>query len=190
MAEQDQEQETAAEEEAGKSRFQLGPKAKWAALGSGALLLLVATILATLFLLGAFDGGDDDTDSSDDSGTELVDPEAPAAATPARAPAMYFPVKPAFVINYQSGGRTRFLQVEVSLLTRDQEIFSALQQHLPLIKNRLVLLFSGEVFAELQTNEGKELMRQKALTAIQEILVQEVGREGVEQVLFTDFVMQ
>ena len=185
MADDDEAQQ----DEVKKPRFQLGPKARWGLIGGLALLLLVAAIIGTLSLLGVIGGGEEDASAASAEPAAVSD-QPPVDATRTKAPAMYFPVKPAFVVNFQTGGRTRYLQVEVSLLTRDPETFSALQTHLPLIKNRLVLLFSGEVFAELQTNEGRELLRQKALAAVQEILLQEVGSEGVEQVLFTDFVMQ
>jgi flagellar FliL protein len=52
------------------------------------------------------------------------------------------------------------------------------------------MLFSGESYEELQTHEGKELLRQKSLTALQELLQQEVGKSDIEEVLFTSFVMQ
>ena len=52
------------------------------------------------------------------------------------------------------------------------------------------MLFGGEVYDELQTDEGKELLRQKALEVLQEIIKQEVGVNGVEEILFTSFVMQ
>jgi flagellar FliL protein len=61
---------------------------------------------------------------------------------------------------------------------------------MPMIRNALVLQFGGQVYADLQTAEGKELLRQQALENIQNLLQQEIGKPGVEQVLFTNFVMQ
>jgi flagellar FliL protein len=52
-----------------------------------------------------------------------------------------------------------------------------------------VMLLSGESFEKLQTDEGRVLLQQKLLTAIQEILQKETGKAGIEQVLFTGFVM-
>jgi flagellar FliL protein len=158
--------------------------------GSGKLTLIVivvAVILAisasiggTLYLLGFFDS--DDMAEGEEQVLEEVDTKP--------SPAMYFPIKPAFTVNFSSRGRQRYLQVDVTVLTRNAEVFNALQTHLPLVKNRLVMLFGGEIYDELQTDEGKELLRQKALEALQEIIKQEVGVEGVEEVLFTNFVMQ
>ncbi len=145
-----------------------------------AILAISASIGGTLYLLGFFDS--DEVAEGEEQTVEVVDTKP--------SPAMYFPIKPAFTVNFSSRGRQRYLQVEVVVLTRNPEVFNAFQTHLPLVKNRLVMLFGGEIYDELQTDEGKELLRQKALEALQETIKQEVGLDGVEEVLFTNFVMQ
>lgn len=147
------------------------------------VLLMILSIGGTLFLLGFFDSGEVEEETVEE---EVV--EEPVNPKP--SPAMYFPIKPAFVVNFQSRGRQRFLQVDVTVMTRNQDVYTAIQAHLPLIKNRLVMLLGGQVYEELQTDEGRELLRQQALEAIQGIMEQEIGKTGVEQVLFTNFVMQ
>lgn len=143
------------------------------------LILVAGSVGGTLFFLGFFDP------------PPPTEEELAAEEAEARPAAMYFPVKPPFVVNFQSRGRQRFLQTDVTIMTRDPEIFAAIQANLPLIKNRLVMILGGGVYQELQTHEGKELMRQQALEGIQTVMQEEIGREdGVEQVLFTNFVMQ
>jgi len=146
------------------------------------LLLLAGAGGGTLYFLGFFDG-DDSVEQADE---EVIDEnvvEKPPSA-------LYFPIKPAFVINFQSRGRQRYLQTDVILMTREPTMFTGLQEHLPLIKNRLVMLFGGQVYEVLQTDEGRELLRQDALVAVKEIMEQEMGKSDIEQILFTNFVMQ
>lgn len=104
--------------------------------------------------------------------------------------AIYYPLNPAIVVNFSVRGRQRFLQAELSLMLRDPRVISAIELHQPVIRNALVLLMGGQMYEELQTPEGKELLRQKALQEIQGILKEEIGRPGIEQVLFTSFIMQ
>jgi flagellar FliL protein len=59
-----------------------------------------------------------------------------------------------------------------------------------MIRNSLILLFSGQVYEELQTDEGRELLRQAALAELQTIIEKELGKPGIEKVLFTNLVMQ
>ena len=111
-------------------------------------------------------------------------------AVPVRKSAIYYPLKPPIIVNFQSRGRQRFLQVELTLMARENDVVEAIEMHMPMIRNSLVLLFGGQIYEELQTAEGKELLRQEALTEVQRLLEQEIGKPGIEQVLFTNFVMQ
>ena len=61
---------------------------------------------------------------------------------------------------------------------------------MPTLRNQLVMLFSSQNFDELNTLLGIELLKQKATIAIQELALIEVGKPVIEQVLFTNVVMQ
>jgi flagellar protein FliL len=110
-------------------------------------------------------------------------------AKPVKKEAIYHKLNQ-LTVGLQTPGRQRFLQVSITVMSRDQAAIEGVQNHIALIENRLNMLLGGEVFEELQTNEGRELLRQKVLAAIQEILQQEIGQPGVEQVYFENFVMQ
>lgn len=107
-----------------------------------------------------------------------------------KGPAIYFPLRPALIVNYDVRGRQRFLKAEISIMTRDEEVITAAEIHMPMIRNNLILLFSGQTYDELQTDEGRELLKQDSLTELQNIMEQEIGKPGIEKILFTNFVMQ
>lgn len=115
-------------------------------------------------------------------------PEEAAPELPKQA--IYHPLKPAINVNFSVRGRQRFLQVELTLMTRDESVIPTIDLHQSMIRNALILLIGGQSYEELQTAEGKELLRQQCLQEIQRLLQQEIGRPGIEQVLFTSFVMQ
>ena len=94
------------------------------------------------------------------------------------------------IVNYQARGRQRFLQAEITVMAREDDVIEAVELHMPMIRNSLILLFSGQVYAELQTEEGRELLRQLALLELQEIMEKELGKPGIEKILFTNLVMQ
>ncbi len=181
MAEEENEDQEV--EQAPKEKKPMSGKTKMIILIVVGLLVLAASIGGTLFALGFFDSNEVELEEVEGDAAEPVIDNKPK-------PAMYFPIKPAFVVNFPSRGRQRYLQAEVTVLTREMEVFNAMQTHMPLIKNRLVMLFGGEVYDELQTDEGKELLRQKALEALQQVMQEEIGKPGIEEVLFTNFVMQ
>lgn len=168
-----------AEEEVVNTDEKKGGKGKIIILIAIMLLLVAASVVGTMFALGAF-SSDDNIDA------DLVEEQS----EPASDPAIYYPIKPAIVVNYQDRGRQRYVQLSMTVMSRKQEAMDALELHMPLVKNRVNFIMSGESFEDLQTSEGKELLRQKILEAVQGILQEEIGDAGVEQVLFTNFVMQ
>ena len=147
-----------------------------------ALLLAVGlSVGATLFFLGK-DKGVEDEAAAEESASET--------APPVKQPAIYEAIAPAFIANYNYQGRQRYMQVSVALMARNQAELDALKVHLPLVRNRLVMLFSGQDFGALMTPVGKEMLRSQATAVVQELAQKETGKTVVEQVLFTNIVLQ
>jgi len=115
--------------------------------------------------------------------------EPKAAATP--APAQYFALDPAFVVNLSGPiDGPRYLQVEVQLMTRDPLAVTALQTHAPAIRARLLMLFSQVEPAQIADRAGKEKLQAAALAEVQKLMKAETGNDSAEQLLFTSFVTQ
>lgn len=122
------------------------------------------------------------------SSTDVADASVVSSAVKQRA--IYEVLTPAFVVNFKSQGKSRYLQVSVALMARNKADLDALKVHMPTLRNQLVMLFSSQEFAELNTPLGVDLLKQKATIAVQELALIEVGKPVVEQVLFTNVVMQ
>ena len=130
---------------------------------------------------------DEDAEESDaEAALQLAESDSAAA----KKPAIYYPITPPLIVNFDARGRQRFLQVEIALMTRDNDVVNAIDLHMSMIRNSLILLIGSHLYEELQTAEGKELLRQQCLQEMQRLMEQEIGRPGIEQVLFTNFVMQ
>jgi flagellar protein FliL len=104
--------------------------------------------------------------------------------------AVFEPLLPAFVTNYNQNGRQRYMQVSITMMGRNQADLEALKVHMPVIRNNLVMLFSGQDFATLASPVGQEMLRQKATASVQEVAQKELGKVAIEQLLFTNFVLQ
>ena len=119
----------------------------------------------------------------------------PAAAVAETAPvgkqpAIFESMAPAFVANFNQNGRQRYMQVSITMLARNPVDLEALKVHMPVIRNNLVMLFSGQDFATLASPVGQEMLRQKATASVQEVAQKELGKVVIEQLLFTNFVLQ
>jgi flagellar FliL protein len=118
-------------------------------------------------------------------------PAAVAETAPVvKQPAIFEPLAPAFVVNFNQNGRQRYMQVSITMLARNQADLDALKVHMPVIRNNLVMLFSGQDFDTLATPVGQEMLRQKATASVQEVAQKELGKVVVDQLLFTNFVLQ
>lgn len=160
----------------------------------GVVLLLLAgggTFLA-LSLLGGDDTSEHAAQNAGEHGEENSDAKAEAHEADAKKEKVsyYEALDPAFLANFMVNGRQRYVQVAIAVMARDETGIAALKTHMPLVRNRIVMLLSGESFEYLQTDEGRVQLQQKLLAAIQEILNKETGKPGIEQVYFTNFVMQ
>ncbi|CAI8815802.1 MULTISPECIES: flagellar basal body-associated protein FliL [Pseudomonas] len=162
-----------------KSEAEKDPAAK------GKLKLILLLVLALLLAVGLSVGA---------TWFFLHQSESKPAVDPALAnlkpAAIYEPLAPAFVVNFNQNGRQRFMQVSITMQGRDQAALDALKVHMPVIRNNLVMLFSGQGFDTLASPVGQEMLRQKATASVQEVAQKEVGKPVVDQLLFTNFVLQ
>lgn len=183
MAEDDEKNEDAAEEGASK-----GGKKKLILFALLVLVLIGVSIGGTLVAVKMLAPEPEPEVALDEDGNPI--PEGEEEAEKPKAPAIYFPLKPPLIVNYMARGRQRFLQAEISIMAREADVIEAVEIHMPMIRNSLILLFSGQIYEELQTDEGKEILRQQALVELQGIMERELGKPGIEKVLFTNLVMQ
>lgn len=113
-----------------------------------------------------------------------------AASDPSRIPLIYMPLSPAFIGNVEGGGRVRFFQVELVVAARDQRALDAVEQHMPVIRNNLLMLMSSQPLDRVMSHEGREAVRGEMLIVIQDVLRERIGRPGVDELYFTSFVFQ
>lgn len=101
---------------------------------------------------------------------------------------IYVELKPSFVANYQSR-KVRYLKADVTLKVGDGATAEAISRHKPSIRHNLVMLFSRQMEEELNTMEGKQKLKEDALQEVIAALEIEGEPTGVEDILFTSFIV-
>ncbi len=174
-----------------KDNEQTLPSAAAPAAGKGKLKLIILIVTVLLLAVGLSVGGTwfflNKGDKKEEATAEAASGEHAATG---KQPAIYEMLTPAFIVNFNYKGRQRYMQVSIALMARDQAQLDALKVHMPVLRNNLVMLFSGQDFDSLATPVGKEMLRQLATASVQELAQKETGNVTVEQVLFTNFVLQ
>lgn len=105
--------------------------------------------------------------------------------------AIYLPIKPAFVVNFGGPGKLRYIKAEVSVRVDSSDAANSVRHHLPYIRNNLVMLFASQTEDTVDSQAGKEALRQDALAEVRKILFEEDGLEtGVVDIFFNTLIVQ
>ncbi len=103
--------------------------------------------------------------------------------------AVYFAIDPPLVVNFEEGSAVRFLQISMEVMAHDPKAIESVQKNIPLIRNNLLLLMSNRNYQSLMSREGKDKLREEALTELRAVQKKEGGMD-VDDLLFTSFVVQ
>lgn len=116
---------------------------------------------------------------------------ATAQAEESAAPSndvIYVELKPAFVTNYQAR-KMGYLKADVTLKVKGGQTAEAVDRHKPAIRHHLVMLFSSQTMEALNSMEGKEMLKETALSEVVSALQEEGEPAEVEDILFTSFIV-
>lgn len=161
------------------------------------IALMGTTVGITVMLVSG--GADKSTSSNEHSGTAGSEGEH---AEPINKPAIYFELKPDFVINFESDGKANFLSVQVQVMARDSLPIQVLEAQMPVLRNNVLLLLSAQKYDVVRTIEGKNKLREDMLNVMNDIIGEENGilkkEKGeefqkispIEALYFTGFIMQ
>ena len=130
----------------------------------------------------------EEVDMAEESAPEVS--ETVEGQTTGALPAIYLPLKPAFVVNYGGKGHLRYLKTELSVRLASTEAANSVRHHMPWIRNNLVMLFARQTEESINSQEGREQLRQDALAEIRKVVKEEDALEGVIDVYFNTFIVQ
>lgn len=104
---------------------------------------------------------------------------------------LYIPLAEPLVVNYGGPGRLKYLRAEIIIRIGQRSDASVIRHHMPLIRHTMVMLFSRQNEEEVNSQQGREELRQLALEEINQRLAKEEGREDIARdLLFNNFVVQ
>lgn len=155
------------------------------------VLLIVGIGAGAAFFLLSGDDAEEKAQNSEQQSKASDSEKAEKEESPEEPKeAHYVSLNPAFVISFQMGNRARFLQFKLELLTYKKSVADALADNMPMIRNEVVMLVGRQDLAELRTKDGREKLQQTLKEALNQALKRDADKEGIEAVLFTDYVMQ
>ncbi|MCU7940669.1 MAG: flagellar basal body-associated FliL family protein [gamma proteobacterium symbiont of Bathyaustriella thionipta] len=156
---------------------------------AGVVLLLIVGVLGGMFFGGFFDDEPAPTETSQSvEGNSEV--KADEETDLELSDISYWPLEPHFVLNFEGKSKARFMQIGLEVSTTNERSYAAVKKHLPVIRNEIVLLLSGQKYEEMVTPDGKEQLRAELIETINNILKKHKAKKGIDNIYFTSFVMQ
>ena len=151
----------------------------------GALILVGASVGGTLFLAPKPPVAAVDAD-----GNPIVSAAAGTAPLAVPLERFYYNIHPEFVINFEGNSSPKFLMLEMTAATSDEKAHNAIDDHIPELRNNLLMMLGEQNSKELKTTLGKDALRVKAQEIVEELVTKHYGPGRVTDVFFTRFVMQ
>jgi flagellar protein FliL len=151
--------------------------------GRPVVKIVIAVILVLLVGGGGFVGWTLlQTDRADgEAGKGAVKKEKPYTA-----PVTY--TLNTYIVNLMgsAGMSNRYLKIGVLLGLEDPSHAVFLDEYKPLLNDAALMLLSSKTYNELATVEGKIVLKQELISRLNQIL----GRQAVETIYFSEFVVQ
>ena len=172
-----------------------GSKKKLIMIIGGVVGVLVITG-AALFFTGFFDDekikptveestsesvASDDAGNDETTGDDSVDVVANTA--------IYQELAPPFMVNFSSGS-IQVMKIAISVMASDQEAIDAVNMHDPVIRNNILMMLSSEDPESLKAASGKSALQSAVKAEINKALSSVKSSSTVQNVFFTEMVMQ
>lgn len=97
---------------------------------------------------------------------------------------------PPVVANFSVKGKMRYLQITLSIQTRDTASSELLKDNLPLIQSELLLIMQASDFDDLNTRDGKKRFLTLVENDISALFDQSPKPFELERAMLTGFVIQ
>lgn len=156
------------------------------------ILIVVAAVLGLLLVSGGLTFwllSEDSVPATPQTASSEADAERHDFVVPTGR-VIYVPMHPAFIVNFSGDSDVRFLQIELQIATRDPNVPPKMIEHDPALRNSLILLFASQNPRDLEPREGKEELRKQVLEELRKVMRQVGASDRIENVYFTNFVMQ
>lgn len=163
--------------------------------------LIIIIVAVVLLLIGGAAGGyffmtqqsaktDEHGDKAAAEEHKASEHEAAAEEEHAPEPEIYYELPGAFIVNFPPGGTIKIAKISVTLLLKGEDTVAALKKHEPMVRNNLLMVISSLGAERIRVRDGKEQLRGLMLAEIGKVMQTMAGKNKIQDLYFTDFVMQ
>ena len=134
------------------------------------------------------EGGEEGKEAAPKVGTVSVKNDR-APVDPKRYEVTYFPIEQQFTANLADG--SGFAQVGLSLATYyDGRVIANIKRQIVPIRSSVLMILSVQEASVMSTPDGRQLLQRQLTRAINQVLREKEGFGGIDDVYFTNLVIQ
>lgn len=120
----------------------------------------------------------------------LLSPFTHAEENLAQKSYTYFGLEPDVVTNYISETKKiGFVNVGVEIMTATDGSLEVIEKHQPLIRDKIISILGQQSPQKLRSLKGREEIRKTIQNELNMLLKKESGKEAIENLLFTKFLL-
>ncbi len=190
----------AKEEEKEKEQEQEGAEKKG---GLSTLKIVIIAVVLSGVIGGGLVGGtfylvssmnaEATAETTEADGIEDDEDESEEEAEPVKPP-KYHSMDPKFIVSFSDQKGARFMQFSLEVMSRNDDVIMQLDDHMPVIRSSLLMLFGGQKYEVMVTREGKQKLLDDATEDINNSLKMIAGGKeqvtAIEAAYFNSFVIQ
>jgi flagellar FliL protein len=103
----------------------------------------------------------------------------------------YYLLEPDIITNYiKPGKRIGFVRVTVELMVKSKSNYAILDEHEPLVRDRIITIFGEQNEQSVKSLTERDMIRQRCVDEVNELLYAESEKKPVEDILFTKYLYQ
>ncbi|NHZ91996.1 flagellar basal body-associated protein FliL [Massilia sp. CCM 8733] len=153
-------------------------------------MAMIGAIVAVLVLGGGGAGWYFTQSKGGEEAEESAKPAKKKKKAKVVAPPVFAPLE-VFTVNLQPDAEEEhMLQVSITLEMAGQEQADLVKNNMPKVRSRVLLLLSAKKSSELTTVEGKTKLAEEVMEAIKKPFSENEEPQEVNEVMFTQFIIQ
>lgn len=102
----------------------------------------------------------------------------------------HFMILEPFVITLKSDTRPHYLQLKLSLMSREKSTIDDLEIYRPMIRNEIIRYLGSLRFQDVKQPGASDLIRESALDQLLALFEKEQVEASIEELVITDMVIQ
>lgn len=113
-----------------------------------------------------------------------------AGSSPGPDKPVYYEMDSMVVNISKTGSSNRYLKVKPVLVIGHEPFLKEIRHYSPVIRSRLISLYSRESVSSLLAEDGYDGLREKSLVEVLNVIEGKSGDDAVSEVLFNEYVIQ